>query len=433
MRSRTVRVLAALFALMLVAAACGDDDSGGSASGGGTVTILGPEVEGELAGFAQAMVPFEDQSGVDVQISGDRSAEQQLGVQVQGGSPPDIFVFPQPGRLQEFAKSGDLQPLRDDVVAKVKENFPEPFWKLAEVDGKLYGVPNKADVKSLVWFSPEAFTAAGYDIPTTNKELLDLADQMVADGNTPFCIGIGSDAATGWPFTDWVEDYMLRLKGPEIYDKWVAHEIPFDDPDVVEVGQYVYDLWSKPDYVYGGLQTIANTPFAESGLGLLDGSCMMHRQANFYEANFPEGTDISENGKIWAFYLPPVSEAEGGVGGQPLLSAGTILAAFSDSQATQDALLYAASTDYPTERAKAQIGFLSPNINVDASAYQNKAAALFLDILDKADPVRFDASDLMPGAVGSGSFWSAAVDITTGSKTVKEAFTDVEKSWQAIE
>ncbi|MGK2930158.1 MAG: ABC transporter substrate-binding protein [Acidimicrobiales bacterium] len=436
MGPRTLRLLAVFFALALVAAACGDDDDGGGDTGsgdgdgggsGGSVSIFGPEVEGELAGFAEAMVPFEEESGVDVSISGDRSAEQNLGVQVQGGSPPDIFVFPQPGRLQEFAESGDLVPLRDDVAEAVRENFPETFWSLAEVDGELYGVPNKADVKSLVWYSPTAFSDGGYEVPETHAELMELSDQMVADGSTPFCIGIGSDAATGWPFTDWVEDYMLRLKGPDVYDQWVNHEIPFDDPDVVEVGEFVMDIWETEGYVFGGTQTIANTPFAESGLGLLDDSCMMHRQANFYEANFPEGTDISEDGEIWAFYLPPVDD--GGEGGRPLLSAGTILAAFSDSEATMDALLYAASPEYPAERAQAQIGFLSPNSSVEASAYQNNAAALFLDILDTAETVRFDASDLMPGAVGSGSFWSAAVDITTGSKTVAEAFAEVEASW----
>ena len=109
---------------------------------------------------------------------------------------------------------------------------------------------------------------------------------MAADGKTPFCIGIGSDDATGWPFTDWVEDFMLRMKGPEVYDQWYKHEIPFDDPDVVEVGQAVYDLWSQPGYVYGGVQSVAATPFADAGLPLLEGNCMMHRQGNFYSANF---------------------------------------------------------------------------------------------------------------------------------------------------
>lgn len=436
MRSRVWRLLAVLFAFTLIAAACGDDDDEGATTddtsdegdggdgAGGTIQIFGPEVESELGGFQQAMAPFEEDSGVEVRIAGDRSAEEQLGVQVQGGTPPDIFVFPQPGRMEELAASGDLKPLREDVAEAVRANFPEAFWSLAEFDGELYGVPNKADVKSLVWFSPQAFDEAGYEIPTTHDDLIELADQMVADGNTPFCIGIGSDAATGWPFTDWVEDYMLRLKGPDVYDQWVSHEIAFDDPDVVEVGEFVVDLWSTEGYVFGGLQTVANTPFAESGLGLLDDSCMMHRQANFYEANFPEGTDISEEGQIWAFYLPTVSDEFG----TTLLSAGTLLGAFSDSEAVMDAMLYVASEEYPTERAQAQIGFLSPNTAVPADAYANDAAGLFLDILADADVVRFDASDLMPSNVGQGSFWSAAVDITTGT-SVQDAFSTVEGTW----
>lgn len=422
---RPKRIGAALAVAALLLAACTSGDDSGGGSDDGVVTMFGPEVEGELEGFQAAMAPFTEDTDIEVKISGDRSAEEQIGVQVQGGNPPDVFIFPQPGRLAEFAKSGDLKPLRDDVAEAVKRNFPEPFWSLAEVDGELYGVPNKADVKSLVWYSPKAFAEAGYAIPTTHTDFIALADKMVADGQTPFCIGIGSDAATGWPFTDWVEDYMLRLKGPDVYDQWVAHEIPFDDPDVVQVGNFVVDIWERPDYVFGGLQTVGATPFADSGLGVLKGDCMMHRQANFYEAQWPEGTDISEDGDVWAFYLPTVSDEFG----QVLLSGGTLAAPFDDSDSTMDALLYLASPEYVTTRAEAQVGFLSSNVEVPADSYPNTAASVFLDLLAGSDVVRFDGSDLMPGKIGSGAFWTAAVDIVNGSKTVDEAFTDVETEW----
>lgn len=420
--------LAGLMALGLVAAACGNDDGdtgGNGGAAGQTVSIFGPEVEDELAGFAESLSPLEEQ-GITVRVSGDRSAEEQIGVQVSGGSAPDIFIFPQPGRVQEFIASGDLVPLRDDVAEAVRANFPEDLVRLGEgPDGQLYSVPNKADVKSLVWYSPRDFDEAGYQIPETHDELLALGDQMVADGNTPFCIGIGSDAATGWPFTDWVEDYMLRLKGPEFYDQWVANEIPFDDPEVIEVGEFVMDLWTRDGWVFGGLQTVANTPFADSGLGIIQGNCMMHRQANFFEAQWPGDVEVGPDGDVWAFYLPPVTEEFG----KPVLSGGTLASAFSDSDAVMDVLLYMASPTYVENRAQAQVGFLSGNINVSPDAYPNEAAAVFLDILANADVVRFDGSDLMPGAVGSGSFWTAAVDITTQSKTVAEAFADVQASW----
>ena len=40
-------------------------------------------------------------------------------------------------------------------------------------------------------------------------------------------------AATGWVLTDWLEDVMLREVGPDVYDQWVNHEIPFNDPKVI--------------------------------------------------------------------------------------------------------------------------------------------------------------------------------------------------------
>jgi len=260
--------------------------------GDGTVTIFGPEVEEELRGFEEAFAPFTEETGIQVSIQGDRSAEEQIGVQVQGGNPPDIFIFPQPGLLRSFVQDCELVPLPDEVVSTMQENFVEGFIAGGQVGDQYYGVPNKSDVKSLVWYSPSAFEANGYQVPTTHDELMTLSDQMVEDGNTPWCIGIGSDAATGWPFTDWIEDYMLRIHGPEVYDQWVNHEIPFDDPQVIEVGNFVMDIWSKDDYVFGGLQAVASTPFAEAGLGVIEGDCMMHRQANFYAANWPEGITV---------------------------------------------------------------------------------------------------------------------------------------------
>ena len=262
--------------------------------GDGSVTIFGPEVEEEQQGFQDSFDSFTEETGIQVQIQGDRSAEEQIGVQVQGGNPPDIFIFPQPGLLRSFVESCDLVPLTDEVVSAMEENFLEGFIAGGQVGEQVYGVPNKSDVKSLVWYSPSQFEEKGYEVPEDHDAFVALMDEMVENGDTPLCIGIGSDAATGWPFTDWIEDYMLRIHGPEVYDQWVSHEIPFDDPQVVEVGEFVMDIWSKDGYVFGGLQAAASTPFAESGLGVIEGDCMMHRQANFYAANWPEGVQVGE-------------------------------------------------------------------------------------------------------------------------------------------
>jgi alpha-glucoside transport system substrate-binding protein len=418
-----------------LAAACADDDDDDAATeddgggGGGaadlegkTVTVFGPEVEVEQQSLQNAFDKFTEDTGVEVDVQGDRGFEEQIGSLVDGDNPPDIAMFPQPGKVRDFAE--DVVPLSDEVLATVEDNFDPGWTDFVTVDGDVLAIPAKADLKSLVWYSPAAFEDTGYEVPTTLDEFTDLIDTMVADGNTPLCLGLGSDAATGWPMTDWIEDFMLRLKGPDVYDQWLNHEIPFDDPDVVDVGNYVVDLLSPEGVVFGGFDNVASIPFNEAGNPLLDGDCMMHRQGNFYAANWPPGTEVGPDGDVNAFYLPG-SEDNPNI----TLSGGIYATAFADRPEVTAAMNYIASADFANARAGQEIGgFLSPNKNVDTSLYPTELEQNFGQILADADPVRFDASDLMPGEVGAGTFWTAVVDITTGT-SVEDAFAEVESSW----
>ena len=102
---------------------------------------------------------------------------------------------------------------------------PGCHW--ATVDDSIYGIWYRASVKSLVWYNPKAFEAQGFTVPTTWDEMLALSDQIVAAGAMPWCIGLESGDATGWPGTDWIEDIMLRTAGPDVYDQWITHEHSF--------------------------------------------------------------------------------------------------------------------------------------------------------------------------------------------------------------
>ena len=195
---------------------------------------------------------------------------------------------------------------------------------------------------------------------------------------------------------------------------------------MVEVGQAVYDIWTKEGNTFPEANLAPSVLFAEAGLPLLDGDCFLHRQANFYAANWPVGTEVGPEGEVDAFYLPTLDDSFGTV----VLGAGTHAVAFSDRPEVLEALAWFAGTEYANERAP-DGGFLSPNKNHDTSLYSNEIDKTFAEILVSADPFRFDASDLMPGAVGADTFWTAAVDITTGAKTVEEAFAEVEASWPA--
>jgi alpha-glucoside transport system substrate-binding protein len=428
---RRTGLVALVLAVGLIAASCADKDNKDSSSSSGgsggdlkgkTVTMFGPEVEQEAQGLKDSFKKFEEETGITIKYSGDRSFEQQIGVRVDGGNPPDVAFFPQPGKIKDF--KDDLKPLPDDTASTVKDTFNKGFVDLLTIDDKIYGVPAKADLKSLVWYSPDEFKKQGYEVPKSMEDLEALTDKMIADGKTPFCIGLGSDAATGWPFTDWVEDYMLRLKGPEVYDKWVNHELAFNSPEVTEVVNKVYDMWSKKGMVYGGVKNVASTPFADAGLPLLQGKCEMHRQGNFYAANWPKGTKQGPDGQVNAFYLPTYDDKDFG---RVTLTGGITAAAFADRPEVQKVLEFLASTDYSDARAPVN-GFLSPNPKTDKSLYPDEITRVFADILAKADPVRFDASDQMPGEVGT-AFWKAAVDITTGNQSVDAAMDSVQKSW----
>ncbi|MGB0867503.1 MAG: ABC transporter substrate-binding protein, partial [Granulosicoccaceae bacterium] len=207
---------------------------------GQELTVFGPWLGPDKELVENVLAYFEAATGVDVKYSGSDSFEQQISIDVQAGSAPNIAIFPQPGLAADLASQGHLTPLNPDTANWLQENYAagQSWVDLGSFPGKdgeksLYGFFYKVDVKSLVWYSPENFEDAEYEVPTTMEELRALSDQIVADGGTPWCIGLGSGGATGWPATDWVEDLMLRTQSPEDYDAWVSNSMPFNDPKVV--------------------------------------------------------------------------------------------------------------------------------------------------------------------------------------------------------
>lgn len=400
---------------------------------GTTVTILGPETADEGDALIQTLDAFAADHGMTITYTGATDAADLINTQVAGGNPPDIFVFPQPGKLADFARDGQLLALPAATQAVVDQFHIDAWTVFGNVDGVQYGIPVKADLKSLVWYKPGRFEAAGYAVPGTWDDLKALSAQMIADGSTPWCVGIESAGATGWTFTDWVEDLMLRYHGADVYDQWVAHEIPFNDDRVKLVFEEVLGLWNTQDAVFAAGGTIATTAFGDNGAPLVDDDCFMHRQASFFAARFPDGTnfgDASDPEAVDVFYFPSVS------GDRPVLGAGTLVGAFTDRPEVWAVMEFMASADYAAARQTNQTalkggglsGFLSPVVGQDLSVYQGLEQS-FLDILATAEVVRFDASDLMPAAVGAGTFWTEGTSVVNGDITVDEALANIEASW----
>ena len=397
------------------------------------ITVFGPWLGPDQENVEAVLAGFTAKTGTEVSYVGSDSFETQIQVDVEAGSAPSIAVFPQPGLAADFAKKGFLTPLADGTADWIRENYAAgQSWvdlgTYEGADGKdaLYGFFYKVDVKSLVWYSPENFEDAGYEIPQSMEELKALSEQIVADGGTPWCIGLGSGGATGWPATDWVEDMMLRTQTPDVYDAWVKHEIAFDDPRVVEAIEEFGAFARNEKYVAGGAGAVATTDFRESPKGLFTSppQCYMHRQASFIPAFFPEGTVVGEDADF--FYFPAYAEKDLGT---PVLGAGTVWAITNDSPEAQSLIAYLEEPE-AHEIWMARTGFLTPHKGVDKSKFSDPTLAKMNDILLNATTFRFDGSDLMPGAVGAGSFWTGMVDYT-GGKDAAEVAKEIDATWPA--
>lgn len=389
-----------------------------------TVTILGVVVGEQQDKLEEALLPFEEKTGIEVEYEGTDAFATLLPVRVEAGDAPDVAMFPQPGLMQDFAKAGKLIPVTNFMEPSALEAaYPEDWLKLATVDDKPYGVWYRASVKSLVWYNPEAFAAKGYEIPNNWTELIALSDKIVADGETPWCLGMESGDATGWVGSDWVEDIMLRTAGPETYDQWVSHEIPFDAPPVKVAFEKFGEIVRNPKYISGGAVSVISTPFGDSPKGLFNDPprCYLHRQANFVSSFFGDDVIPGENVDVFPF---PEIEAENGL---PILVAGDVFGMFNDTPEAQALMQYLATPEPHAIWAKSG-GFISPHKEVPLEAYPDDVAKKQAEILANAEAIRFDGSDLMPGAVGTGSFWSGIVDYVNGAQ-VDAVVSKIEASW----
>jgi alpha-glucoside transport system substrate-binding protein len=442
---RTV-ALAGAFSLALAACGGGDDDepaAGGSAGGdadcadyeqygdlsGQTVTVYTGIVTPEDTPHIDSWKPFEECTGATIEGEFDKAFETQILVRAQAGNPPDIAYVPQPGLVQQLVGTGAAVPAPEDTAANVDEFWGEDWKAYGTVDDEFYAAPLGANMKSLVWYSPAEFEEGGYEVPTTLDELKELSDTIAESGKKPWCAGISSGEATGWPVTDWHEDMMLRLHGADVYDQWVNHEIPFDGPESTEALDAAGEYLKNDDYVNGGLgdvRSIATTTFQDGGLPILQGACSFHRQASFYAANWPEGTEVAEDGDVFAFYLPGQTEDD-----KPVLGGGEFVLAFSDEPAVQAFQTYLSSDTWANNKADTtpQGGWVTANKGVDAEKFTSPIDKLAVETFQDENAVfRFDGSDQMPAAIGSNEYWTQATNWITGQSTA-DTVANIERAW----
>jgi len=398
---------------------------------GTTVTATGPFVDQDAQKFNATMADFQAKTGITIQYQGSKEFEASIKAAIEGGTAPDVIDFPQPGLLASFVKEGKITDLSKFLdVAAIKANYNPYFIDQSMMPGPdgtpiMAGIWERVNGKGFVYYPKKAFDAAGYKVPTTYEELKALMDQMVSDGSTPWCIGIESGAATGWVATDWMENIMLRTTTPENYDAWVAGKLPFSSPEVTNAAKIMADIWQNPKYVYGGTATIVKTSFGDSTLPMFDAKgpqCFMNMNGNFITSFFPAtavaGVDYG------AFYFPPIDTKYG----SPMESGGDIWGASNSRPEVMAVMQYFAKGEHLKTWMK-QGGAIAPQLDADLSWYGSDIDRVVGAAMLNANTVRFDASDLMPGAVGAGTFWKEMTSFVSGSEDLPTALKNIDASW----
>lgn len=432
------RILTPIVAIGVVGLALAGCTGGGGDDGGGgdgdTVTVMGAFTGDQAAAFQDELDAWGETSGITVTYDGNSDFQTAVIARATAGNPPDIAIYPQPGVLKSQTQS--LYPLEDlgiDVEA-ITADEANGLGDIAVVDGQTFGLPYSINVKSLVWYNPAAFEAAGLTVPTTDAELTALQEQIMSEGlGYPWCVGIEDGAATGWSATDWLEEYVLRYGGLEGYNSWIAGDTLFASDLVMEAGDKVAEELLAPGKVNGGGQGAATTSFQTAGNqlfvdGVANGQCFMMRQGSFIADFFPEDikAQIADGdlSNIDFFQLPSPEGTD-----TAMLGGGDLVGAFTDSDATKQVVEYITGKDFGTNGYAGQAIFLSPHNDFDASAYSTEFQRKAQELLSASTLFGFDASDQMPGEVGAGAEWTELTSWFSGQKTMEQAFQDIDAAW----
>lgn len=377
--------------------------------------------------FRADLDAWANKNGLTIDYQPSANFQTQIMTNINAGTAPDIAIFPQPGILKTLAKRGAIAPLSTQTnVDQVRKDIPQGFLDTATVNGVVYGAPYSMNIKSLYWYDKAVWAKNGYTVPKTQTQLMDLINRIKSTGATPVCYGLQSQGATGWPATDWIEDYVLQANGPEVYDKWISGEVKFNSPEVRKAYDIYNQILMQPGNVYGGVKNSVNTNYSTAFNTMFNArpGCYLGKQGNFITSFFPDTVQKNLDDTVGVFQTPSVS------GQTPVEGGGDLVAAITKNDSNVKKVVNELTNDPSFGVQSARSGaFLSPQKGFDVKNYPNKLDAEIAHIAFSASSFRFDGSDAMPPAVGSGSFWTQMVNYTDGSTSEDAALQAIDKSW----
>lgn len=424
---RTVAVTLA-GVLAATVAACGSSEA--TTSDAGAIDVFGPYRGNEADRFAASLRGFEQTTGIEVNYTGSADFVSDLRQRVERGlDAPDIAIVPQPGFVSELVERDLAVALSDTTLAAIDEHYGTRAEDLTR-PAPGYTAPYRISPKSLVWYRPDVFEQYGWEVPATFDELELLAERigqqdLGSDGApiAPWCFTMAAGTATGWAATDWVEDVVLRIDGPAVYDRWTAGELPWDSPEVRAALARVDDLVVATGRSAGGLRSILQVDVDLASEPMFDDApgCAMYKQAAFAESWFPDDVEIGTD--VDFFVLPGQDPATPA----PMLVGADSLVQFSDDDRVGELMTYLVSPDGGREWAK-RGGYLSARTSIDIETYHTDTDRRFAELLLDGRELRFDASDLMTPDIGAGLLWNEITAWVAGTSSTDVFVTTIDEA-----
>jgi alpha-glucoside transport system substrate-binding protein len=364
-----------------------------------TVSIIGTWGGSELESFEAVCA----ESGVDISFETTRDLDAILTTRTEAGNLPDMAILPNPSKLKELARANVLTPLGYLDEKSLEKDYARSWIDLGSYAGDLYGIFFKTANKSVIWYSPRQFAANGWQVPATWDELIALTDQIRTSGKTPWSIG----ADAGWPLTDWIENIMIRTGGPEVYQQWIDHDIAWTDPAVKNAFLTWGDIVVEPANLAGGIDGTMAATFQQGAYTLFKKTpdAYLYYEGDFIGDIVTSEIEGLEKGKDISFFaFPPIDEQWG----TPVVGGADVVVTFNKKPSVTKLVKFLVTREAHSIWVK-RGGFRSHNRSVSLDDYPDATMRASAEILANADIFVFDASDMMPPAVGNkGGFFDAA-------------------------
>jgi len=369
------------------------------AKSGDTLTMLYQLSGNEETSLNQILKPLADACGIT--FKGESTRDQGLlNTRVEAGTPPDM-AMPQPSQVQRYAdRLKDVGELGAD-----KANYADFWLNFGTFNGKLVALPVKADIKTIIWYSPAVFKAKGYAVPKTWEELDALVESMVKNGDVPWSMGFESGDATGWTGSDFIQDILLATKGPDYVNDIISGKVAYNDAGVKEAYE-IYGKWAKdPKYTVGGAQGTLSTAFLDAIHKPFGDppEAMMVKQSGFAGGEIAKTYPDLKYGEDYDFFaIPGTKGLQGGY---------NLLVAFNDTPAVRATLAYLSSETGAANWAAASFG-LSPN-KMAAGHYTDPQLVKMGEALANTKGFTPDIGDSITGGFGKAE-WTAIVNFVNG-------------------